>query len=185
LCGGRSVVDRAMVSPRPSSIALAVGVAAGYAEVLRAEALARELLARLAPFGAPAFTGCVWRLRGDAMTLAAAPDYPFDGAWWETPCAVVATRARLSRARKEWHGTVPWLGYLASYAAAWRDAAQAGERVPSGGATAPAVRRALQGRRLAHLPDPFDPLSELCQGPVLYERTDAATGQVWLTLPEY
>lgn len=185
-CRGRGMTDRAMAAGRPSSVALAVGLAAAFPEVLRAEALARELAARVAPFGAPALAGCVWRLRapGAGPGVGAAADYPFDGAWWRAARALVENRTGAHRARVAGLPFSVANVVVGPYRDAWRDAAAAAAVVPPGAPTDPPARRALHGRRLATLPNPFEPLAELCAGLAQYERVDAS-GQLWLTLPEF
>jgi hypothetical protein len=153
-CGGIGTIDDETFhapAAHPWSVETAVAFAADPAGVLRAEALAREVVARLAPWGVPQPARVVWRVGAprDATPAALAP--PMDAAWraW----SAVPRAARLARVPQ---GSLPdgvWGLVDSQFVAAQQWAACA---AVDGGTV-------LRGEpvRFADLPDPFAPLVAL------------------------
>ncbi len=155
----------------------AVIVAADPRGIMAAEALARQVVAALAPWGAPAPTRVVWRFTEIDATQRPRSHESFPGGQWASFCATHALggrrgftaeqeRLRASIVGDDRADALRWEGAAVVDFVHWRRwvaASQLALRVTAPeyvAETNPSVR-ALLGRPFAELPDPFGPLVDL------------------------
>lgn len=182
-------IDEPMVrgyaaQPHPPTLAMCVALASDVPGVLAAEMLAREAVARLAPWGVPQPQRATWRLVDVAVVP---PSYAYDHPWFlnrPTSALVrngsrgwVTTRSEMPRAA--WgnaHETARLLrGDWKTQGAAGRRVAPAREYAGARITAVGDAPRALWKTRLRDLPNPFEPVVGVWEtGYALHEITEQA-----------
>lgn len=167
----------------PPTVPACVAFASDPEGVATAEALAREVMARLAPWATPQPPLVLWRVCGRWHVTGERAWGPLRVA--STP-RMILPRLGAAMRRRSGEDTPTWSARGdAVSAAAWRDAASSGRVVPATLLDGP-LPAAVAGRRFADLPDPFAPLVALWNtGYALEAITPRAVVLVCVELPEW
>lgn len=166
--------DPASCEARPGFLD-AVILAADPRGVVAAEALARQVVVALGPWGAPAPTRVVWRFTEIDATQRVRSHESFPGGQWASFCATHSLggrrgmspeqeRLRASIVGDDRADALRWEGAAVVDFVHWRRwvaASQLGLRVSVPERVTEPCVRALEGRAFAELPDPFTPLVDL------------------------
>ena len=171
--------QRARTAPFPTSVPLALAVAANFDAFVSAEALAREAAARLWPWiraraKGPCPARVVWKSHARSALLGRKAPAPVEGSSVAHDAALFAIGESSASERGVWRPTVGVSTVLMERAApyalgarAWKLAAAANATVPrtlsSGyaGALEYPTPESVAGRAFDALADPFEPIVEL------------------------
>ena len=168
------LLDGALEEAQPGFLE-AVILAADPRGVAVAEALARQVVAGLAPWGAPAPSRVLWRFTEIDATQRPRSHESFPGGQWASFCATHALggrrgftaeqeQLRASIVGDDRADALRWEGAAVVDFVHWRRwvaASRLGLRVTAPEYVTDPCVRALQGRLFAELPDPFTPLVDL------------------------